>query len=135
MKQKRKVFTELWYLNIIDTYIIWQILMPKGEIWMHKEWNFSWRFSSASVTKSTINYGLVTFTEGILNRKLHILYRVSLKSMNYGKNEQTKTKARRWNYNYHQWQRTKNIYLNSISCNSSSWNSFCKKRILVLLLK
>ena len=40
---------------------------------MHKERSFSLRMSSANVTKSTGNFGLVTFIEEMLNGKLHFL--------------------------------------------------------------
>ena len=38
---------------------------------LHKNWSFSLRISSVNVTKSAGNCGLVTFTEEILNEKLH----------------------------------------------------------------
>ena len=40
---------------------------------LHKKWSFPLRISSVNMTKSTGNCGLVTFTEEILNGKLHFL--------------------------------------------------------------
>ena len=40
---------------------------------MHKERSFSLRISSANVTKSAGNFGLVTFIEEMFNGKLHFL--------------------------------------------------------------
>ena len=40
---------------------------------LHKKWSFLLRISLVNVTKSAENCGLVTFTEEILNGKLHFL--------------------------------------------------------------
>ena len=40
---------------------------------LHKKWNFPSRISAVNVTKSAGNCDLVTFTEEILNGKLHNL--------------------------------------------------------------
>ena len=40
---------------------------------LHKKWSFPLRISSVNVTKSAVSSGFVTFTEAILNGKLHFL--------------------------------------------------------------
>ena len=40
---------------------------------MHKNWSFPLKISSVNVTKFTVSCGFVTFTEEILNEKLHFL--------------------------------------------------------------
>ena len=50
---------------------------------LHKNWSFPLRISSVNVTKSAVPADLVTFTEEILNGKLHFL--CSEKTLKYGK--------------------------------------------------
>lgn len=65
------------------------------------------KISLVPVTKFAGNCRKGHLSEEIFNGKLYILYRVSLKSINCGENEQTKTQTCRWNYNYYQCQRAK----------------------------
>ena len=44
---------------------------------LHKKWSFPLTISSINVTKSAVFWGLVTFTEEILDGKLHFLFRAS----------------------------------------------------------
>ena len=58
---------------------LWQLKMPFGDSLinffkpLHKKRSFPFRISSENVIKSAGNYGFVTFTEEILNGKLHFL--------------------------------------------------------------
>ena len=71
--------------DIIDVYLwitvkcrLW--LVFKKPLTLHKKWSFPLRISSVNVTKSTVScgFGLVIFTEEILNGELHFLWSVSL---------------------------------------------------------
>ena len=54
----------------------WELLSLRSKILtqtLHEKWSFPWKISSVNVTKSAVSWGLVTFTEEILNGKLHFL--------------------------------------------------------------
>ena len=63
-----------YILEISKSGIRSQILLRfKNLLLLHKKWSFPLRISPVNMTKSTGNCGLVTFTEEILDRKLHFL--------------------------------------------------------------
>ena len=63
------VVTRIWFLIEFEHNIIQNQFNSK--LTLHKKWSFPWRISSVNVIKSAGN--LVTFTDEILNGKLHFL--------------------------------------------------------------
>ena len=61
-----EIFSLDFYYPLTDFFDGFYLRYP-----LHKKWSFPWRISSVNVTKSRPN--LVTFTETILNGKLHYL--------------------------------------------------------------
>ena len=101
MKQERKVFTEHYMATISAKG--WNMNAQRMKFFMKIF------FSKCDQIHRKLRITNYEFSEEIFNGKLYILYRVSLKSINCGENEQTKTQTCRWNYNYYQCQRA-NFY-------------------------
>ena len=72
--KKKFIIWLIWYSDSITELfepLVCKLCLTCLHIILHKKWSFPLRISSINITNSAANCGLVTFTEKILNGKLH----------------------------------------------------------------